>query len=356
MIEILQKHLASYPKMQIRDAAKLLYQSEFGGGHMIANPDMSLKRIHEEFVSLDSHTLNSVNVLEPIGNDIYRIYLSSLSNGLTEETLNQMFVQSANHKKGTVVALEHKIEDVLNACREGTLQFSETSADEFFAEWKSQGYPAISHSEVYRNNYFPAYRVIEGNYARLYEIIQEIYLTLTNVGNLPLVIAVDGMSGSGKSTLGELLHKNFPESNLFHMDDFFLQPYQRTEERLLEVGGNIDYERFKKEILDCLGNKKGLNYRTYDCCTQELEEYVHIPWKPLVIIEGSYSQHPYFGNAYDIKIFCEVSAETQRERILKRNGEYMLQRFEKEWIPKENVYFEKFKIKNKADFYLPTKH
>jgi hypothetical protein len=31
---------------------------------------------------------------------------------------------------------------------------------------------------------------------------------------------------------------------LFHTDDFFLQPHQRTRERLESVGGNIDYERF----------------------------------------------------------------------------------------------------------------
>ena len=32
------------------------------------------------------------------------------------------------------------------------------------------------------------------------------------------------------------------------MDDFYLQEYQRTQERYNEPGGNVDRERFKKEV------------------------------------------------------------------------------------------------------------
>lgn len=162
------------------------------------------------------------------------------------------------------------------------------------------------------------------------------------------VVAIDGMSGSGKTTLGNLLQEHFPESNLFHMDDFFLQPHQRTPERLAEIGGNVDYERFKEEIILQSENKNGFSYQVYDCHTQWLNAPIYMPWKPLVIIEGAYSHHPYFGDIYDLRIFCEISADEQRNRILKRNGADMLKRFEKEWIPKENQYFKHYKIKEKS--------
>lgn len=169
---------------------------------------------------------------------------------------------------------------------------------------------------------------------------------------LPIIVAIDGMSGSGKTTLGKLLHKTFPESNLFHMDDYFLQPHQKTEERLSQPGGNVDYERFKSEILAHLNNKKGLAYQVYDCRSQTLQPQRFVSWKPLVIIEGAYSQHPYFNDPYTLRIFCEISNAEQRQRILKRNGEFMLKRFQTEWIPKENLYFETFHIKEKADSLL----
>ena len=163
------------------------------------------------------------------------------------------------------------------------------------------------------------------------------------------VVAIDGMSASGKTTLGELLHKQFPDSNLFHMDDFFLQPHQRTCERLSEVGGNVDYERFMNEIILHLNDRDGLSFCKYDCHTQTLSSRIHVPWKPLVIIEGAYSQHPYFGDIYDLRIFYEISKEKQRERILKRNGLEMSKRFENEWIPKENAYFEFYGIKKSCN-------
>ena len=64
----------------------------------------------------------------------------------------------------------------------------------------------------------------------------------------PLVIALDGRCGSGKSTLSRRLSDTYPCS-VIHMDDFFLRPEQRTEERLSETGGNIDYERFEEEVI-----------------------------------------------------------------------------------------------------------
>ena len=64
----------------------------------------------------------------------------------------------------------------------------------------------------------------------------------------PILVAIDGMCGSGKTTLGEYLHQVF-DCNLFHVDDFFLRLEQRIPERLQEVGGNVDYERFEETVL-----------------------------------------------------------------------------------------------------------
>ncbi len=184
---------------------------------------------------------------------------------------------------------------------------------------------------------------------KINDVIETIKRNMNTVPTKPFVVAIDGMSASGKTTLGELLHKQFPNSNLFHMDDYFLQAHQRTDKRLSEVGGNIDYERFMNEIILHLNDRDVFSFCKYDCHTQTLSSKIHVPWKPLVIIEGAYSQHPYFGNVYDLRIFYEISKEKQQERILKRNGFEMLKRFENEWIPKENAYFEFYEIKKSCD-------
>lgn len=70
--------------------------------------------------------------------------------------------------------------------------------------------------------------------------------------------------------------------------------------------------------------------------------------KHLNIIEVSFSQHPYFGDVYDLKIFMDIDENSQIDNIRKRNGEDKLQRFKSEWILKENAYFNYYVIKENS--------
>ena len=117
----------------------------------------------------------------------------------------------------------------------------------------------------------------------------------------PVILAIDGPCAAGKTTLAARLKEQL-DCNVFHMDDFFLRPEQRTPERFAEVGGNVDYERFQKEVLHPLKVRKAFSYRPFDCSTFALAQPVTVTPKQLNIIEGTYSHHPYFGSAYDLKI------------------------------------------------------
>ena len=152
-----------------------------------------------------------------------------------------------------------------------------------------------------------------------------------------VIVAIDGKCTSIKTTLASKLAQIY-DCNLFHMDDFFLRPEQRTPERFTEVGGNVDYERFQEEVLLPLKSGKAFSYRPFDCSTFTLAAPVTVTPKKLNIIEGTYSHHPYFGNPYDLKILLTVDEETQRRRILERPA-FLHKRFFEEWIPMENRYF-----------------
>ena len=153
-----------------------------------------------------------------------------------------------------------------------------------------------------------------------------------------VIVAIDGKCTSGKTTLASKLAELY-DCNVFHMDDFFLRPEQRTPERFAEVGGNVDYERFLEEVLLSLKSSKTFSYRPFDCSTFTLSDPVIVTPKRLNIIEGTYSHHPYFGNQYDLKILLTIDEETQRRRILDR-PEFLHKRFFEEWIPMENRYFD----------------
>ena len=163
-----------------------------------------------------------------------------------------------------------------------------------------------------------------------------------------ILIALDGKCASGKTTLGYYLKSEF-DANLFHLDDFFLQKHQRTKERLAEVGGNVDYERFREEVIKPILEDDMVEYRRFDCGSMQMMDAVQVPLKRINIVEGSYSQHAYFGDIYDLKVFMEIDEESQIESIRKRNGEEKLQVFRERWIPKEEEYFKVFGIKEKSD-------
>lgn len=181
---------------------------------------------------------------------------------------------------------------------------------------------------------------------RFLPVVEEINRLLEETSNL-ILVAIDGNSASGKTTLGYYLAQVF-ECNLYHMDDFFLQNEQRTEERQKEVGGNVDYERFRQEVIEPIVKGEHVIYRPFSCKNRCIQDGTEVAFKRLNIIEGSYSQHPYFGDVYQLRVFMEIPEEQQRERIRLRNGEGMLERFITEWIPKENSYFEKYNIRKKS--------
>lgn len=170
-----------------------------------------------------------------------------------------------------------------------------------------------------------------------------------------LLCAIDGNSGAGKSTVAGLLSQ-FYDCNVFHMDDFFLPPKLKTEERLKQPGGNVDYDRFQKEVIDGILSRREFNYRVYDCSVRKLDRTVSVKPKQLNIIEGVYSMHPKLAGFYDIKILIKISKAEQRKRILDRSGEEMLKRFEREWIPLEDVYFKELQIERNCDLIFRQRH
>ncbi|MBE5852172.1 MAG: hypothetical protein E7299_04355 [Lachnospiraceae bacterium] len=166
-----------------------------------------------------------------------------------------------------------------------------------------------------------------------------------------VLLAIDGGSAAGKTTLGKLLEQRYA-CNVFHMDDFFLRPEQRTKERLAEPGGNVDRERFYEEVLQKLVERKEVTYRRYDCKTMSLLEPVTLAPTRLTVVEGAYSMHPLFSKHYDYSVFLEVDKETQIERIRKRNTPKMAKRFFQEWILLEQEYFEKLRVKERCDMVI----
>ncbi len=167
-----------------------------------------------------------------------------------------------------------------------------------------------------------------------------------------LLVAIDGNSGSGKSQLSEKLKAHF-DCNVFHTDDFFLPCALRKPERFAETGGNVHYERLL-DLLKAILKGQVFTYDIYDCSTDSFYASQPVCPKYLNIVEGVYSLHDCLEDFYDLKVFLSVEQTEKERRILKRNGEGMLKRFQQEWFPLEDTYFEKAKIQSRCDLVVDT--
>ena len=338
----LSEHFRAYPELQAEDIFKYLFQSAFGCEHLVSNPDTALTYILREASTLPADLPPQIDRLDGAYS---RVHLSWLNHGLLPETLTRMFCLSAKTEARGAEALEEKLSAAREMVADGSLATVSKDFEEKLASWAAMGYPAIHHSETFRRAYRPAYRVIANSFAEYTFLFARID-RLLEAG--PAVVVIEGGSANGKSTLGEALQTVY-DCNLLHTDDFFLRPFQRTPERLAEIGGNLDRERFYEEIVQPLTRGEPLRYRPFNCMTQALEPPVTLEPKRLTVVEGAYSLHPFFGRYYDLSLFLDIPSDIQRERILKRNSPHFANRFFNEWIPMENAYFAETDIRRRAD-------
>ena len=337
----------NFPKAQIVDYVKHLYQSEFGGEHMISDEGASLRYLKEEMEHMTEKQRKKPYFF-PLCGQFCRMNLSS-GKVISPEMMNRLFVVSSQRvPKAAWFALEEKLKLFLELCRENPdlFPFTPEEVEAYLKEYKEQGYHAVHHSEEYRKAYEPAYRVILRAYSDYLPLYAAIENCLKEKGSVN--VAIDGNSGAGKTSLAALLTTLF-DCNVFHTDDFFLPLEKRTPERLEEVGGNMDRERFREEVCEPVRAGKPFSYRSFDCSMMQLSEEIEVLPKQINLFEGSYSMHPELQEYYDVTVFLSASPAEQSNRILERNGGFMLRRFLEEWIPMENAYFEGMKIREACD-------
>ena len=154
---ILIAHAKRYPLMQPQDAVKLIYQNEFGGGHLIRDEEACLNYLRREYADLEKDP--SAQLYEEIGNGIVRVNLAAVKPEDLEQ-LGRDFIRSAAKHKGTLDSFLNKLEVLQTLTTEGVFAFDLDALNTYLSEYEAAGYPAVSHSPEYRQAYKPAYRII----------------------------------------------------------------------------------------------------------------------------------------------------------------------------------------------------
>ena len=335
----LLEQLRLHPAMQPRDVLKLCYQAARGAEHLLADPARARTYFDQEYAAIQADA--SLPLFEAISEHVARVNLAAWKAAcLPVEWLFRMFVHTASVPMGGTELLRRYIDEASSVA--GSMP-GWTAALE---DWREAGMPAVHHSEAYRATEKPAYRIVNGYFRCILPV-----LTHLNAHPELRIIAIDGRAASGKSTKAELL-SSILGAPVIHMDDFFLPPALRTEDRLAQPGGNVHYERFAEEVLPGLQSDATFSYRIFDCSRMDFHGTRSIPAAPIRIVEGSYAHHPALGDYADLRVFSTVDKQEQMARILRRNGEKMAEMFRGRWIPMEEAYFRHFAIREKAHICL----
>ena len=339
-------HIGKYPKTNERDILKLIFQGEFGPGHLIQDEAKSKRYIEEEYTSISN--AESSEYIEDIGFGFCRLHLCAIDKpGLSVDTLHRLFMLSALSVSGNNQSFLQKTETVKELCIDGTLPFSLEKLDAVINAWQKGGYHPFRHSEAFREAYCPAYRIIKSEYGKFITLFAKIDKAMKDLPHV--ILAVDGDAAAGKTTLSGILNLVY-NCSIVPMDHFFLQPEQRNETRLSEPGGNIDYERFKNEVSQFLISYKPFSYKPFDCQIWGFGKEICVKPNKLTVVEGSYALHPKLSDIYNIKVFLSVDEEEQMRRIALRNGPEMSEKFRNIWIPMEKNYHKSFGIQDSCDF------
>lgn len=347
-VAVLLRHFASYPRMQALDAVKLCYQSAFGGEHLLDQKERMLLFLRQEMEKIQLEKTEAS--FEPIGGGYARLNLksSAVQKRSAEDILRMMEL--------SIVPFSKNMETFQTACQmvstlaeQGKAPFSLKEFEEEEGRFRLNGCKPVHHSQIYHDNYCPAYRVLLQDYALLLPVINIIN------ESKPAIVLFDGPCGSGKTTIAKRL-SDYYETISIPMDDFFLPPEMRTRERLSIPGNNLHWERFIKEVIPPVRQRKSFVYHRFDCFTGQYIPVKH-DYTALTIFEGSYSNHPEVIKACAdipvLRVFVSVPEREQLSRLQLRNAS-MLPAFEMKWIPLEKKYFEAYDVEGQADIVVKS--
>ena len=166
--ELLGRHLARYPRMELADIYKLLHQAALGSGHAVSDVAAAREALLREATALGPGP--DEPLADPISPDgrIARVHLRPyVAAGDDLDQLARAFVETAQKFQGSPEKLAKFCGCLGDLAAGGGIPFARDDVVAWFAKIAQDGYPVVRHSPAYRHAYRPAYRVVHLDYLAL---------------------------------------------------------------------------------------------------------------------------------------------------------------------------------------------
>jgi hypothetical protein len=162
LTRLVGEHLERRPEMQLQDIYKLLYQGVRGPEHLVTAPDEFVAWLRAEWEAVSADDTEPLLEHIRLDKSLARVNLRPCKAlGGDVDTLTAACLQTARCAWGTPDDLRQVWSAFVEICKiepAAAYPLEEVLA---FSRWlEEQAYPAVRHSERYRNLYRPAYRLI----------------------------------------------------------------------------------------------------------------------------------------------------------------------------------------------------
>ena len=156
----LKQQIQLHPSIQLQDVIKMCYQAVFGAEHMLTDLEKARHYFFQEYEATPASF--SIPLYEPISEEFCRVNLAAWkARALDPEELFDLFVASARYNiPGTRTDLNNCAKSAEKLIAKNLLPFSLEEWKKVYTDYKNNGMLPIHHSEIYRQNEAPAYRLI----------------------------------------------------------------------------------------------------------------------------------------------------------------------------------------------------
>lgn len=150
-VGIVEDHLLRYPLMDVTDKIKLIMQSIMGPGHL-ANDKEKIKNVLYSEYELCKDLCYNYELIEDIGENFVRVYIKPFYERYKSfEKLIEAFSLSSKLKNDIT-----KLREALEELKKSLDESDKVKVDEYLCSESI----LISHSKIYKENYYPHYLVV----------------------------------------------------------------------------------------------------------------------------------------------------------------------------------------------------
>ncbi len=176
LMRLLESEQSRYPLAHLQDYYKLVYQSVFGMEHLVAD-DRSFRRyLKEEYDAIAPDgslpLFYPITLIDPIG----RLHLKRCkSAGIPPDRISEICLRSCHEqRRDPEIDFPRVISIFCDLLGNSPFWFDTHTISEFLRHLQVMRFPAVHHSDEYREAYDPHYRLISPKYV---DILAEFIMT-----------------------------------------------------------------------------------------------------------------------------------------------------------------------------------